>query len=107
MIRSLRFRLTALYLAFFSLLFILFSAFLYNVLSNALQARLDETLSAEDNTLASLLQDELLEMKGELGVIAPGAYADIIAVPGDPLANVDTLKNPSFVMKDGNVFKQP
>src|SRR3954464_5439998 len=49
---------------------------------------------------------ELLEMKGEIGVIAPGAYADIVAVPGDPLANVDALKNPSFVMKDGSVFKQ-
>src|SRR3954449_8996200 len=49
---------------------------------------------------------ELLEMKGEIGVIAPGAYADIVAVAGDPLANVDALKNASFVMKDGSVFKQ-
>ena len=49
---------------------------------------------------------ELLDMQGELGVIAPGAYADIIAVPGDPLANMDVLKNVSFVMKDGKVFKQ-
>jgi imidazolonepropionase-like amidohydrolase len=49
---------------------------------------------------------DLLEMKGELGVIAPGAYADIIAVHGDPLANIDALKSPSFVMKDGSVFKQ-
>ncbi len=49
---------------------------------------------------------DLLDMKGELGVIAPGAYADIVAVQGDPLANVDALKNAVFVMKDGNVFKQ-
>jgi imidazolonepropionase-like amidohydrolase len=49
---------------------------------------------------------ELLEMKGELGVIAPGAYADVIAVTGDPLANIDALKDVNFVMKDGNVFKQ-
>jgi len=49
---------------------------------------------------------ELLEMKGEIGVIAPGAYADIVAVSGDPLANVDALKNASFVMKDGEVFKK-
>jgi len=48
----------------------------------------------------------LLEMKGDLGVIAPGALADIIAVQGDPLANVDALKNATFVMKDGTVFKQ-
>jgi imidazolonepropionase-like amidohydrolase len=49
---------------------------------------------------------ELLDMKDELGVIAPGAYADIIAVEGDPLASVDALKNVTFVMKDGVVFKQ-
>ncbi len=49
---------------------------------------------------------ELLEMKGELGVIAPGAYADVIAVSGDPLINIGALKDVSFVMKDGSVFKQ-
>jgi imidazolonepropionase-like amidohydrolase len=49
---------------------------------------------------------DLLDMKGEIGVIAPGAYADIVAVQGDPLANVSVLKNVSFVMKDGKVFKQ-
>ncbi len=49
---------------------------------------------------------DLLEMKGELGVVAPGAYADIVAVQGDPLANIEALKNVSFVMKDGAVFKQ-
>jgi imidazolonepropionase-like amidohydrolase len=48
----------------------------------------------------------LLEMKGDIGVIAPGAFADIVAVQGDPLANIDALKNVSFVMKDGAVFKQ-
>jgi imidazolonepropionase-like amidohydrolase len=49
---------------------------------------------------------DLLDMKGELGVIAPGAYADIVAVSGDPLANVDALKNVTFVMKDGKTFKK-
>jgi imidazolonepropionase-like amidohydrolase len=49
---------------------------------------------------------ELLDMKGELGVIAPGAYADIVAVSGDPLDNIDALKNAVFVMKNGSVFKQ-
>src|SRR5271157_4768694 len=48
---------------------------------------------------------ELLEMKGRLGVIAPGAYADVVAVAGDPLANVKILENVGFVMKDGKVFK--
>jgi imidazolonepropionase-like amidohydrolase len=49
---------------------------------------------------------ELLDRKGELGVIAAGAYADIVAVPGDPLANIEVLKQVNFVMKDGAVFKQ-
>jgi len=48
---------------------------------------------------------ELLEMKGQLGVIAPGAYADVVAVAGDPLANIKILGNVGFVMKDGKVFK--
>lgn len=48
----------------------------------------------------------LLDMKGDIGVIAPGAFADIIAVQSDPLANIEALKNATFVMKDGNVFKQ-
>jgi imidazolonepropionase-like amidohydrolase len=48
---------------------------------------------------------ELLDMKGKLGVIAPGAYADIVAVSGDPLADIKTLENVGFVMKDGKVFK--
>jgi imidazolonepropionase-like amidohydrolase len=49
---------------------------------------------------------ELLDMSGELGVIAPGAYADVIAVSGDPLRDVNVLKDVRFVMKDGSVFKQ-
>jgi imidazolonepropionase-like amidohydrolase len=48
---------------------------------------------------------ELLDMKGKLGVIAPGGYADIVAVSGDPLADIKTLENVGFVMKDGKVFK--
>ena len=48
---------------------------------------------------------ELLDMTNELGVIAPGAYADVVAVNGDPLKNVDVLKDVRFVMKDGKVFR--
>jgi imidazolonepropionase-like amidohydrolase len=48
---------------------------------------------------------ELLEMRGQLGVIAPGAYADVVAVSGDPLADVKLLENVGFVMKNGQVFK--
>jgi imidazolonepropionase-like amidohydrolase len=48
---------------------------------------------------------EMLEMTGRVGVVAPGAFADIIAVPGDPLKSVKELGNVQFVMKDGKVFK--
>jgi imidazolonepropionase-like amidohydrolase len=48
---------------------------------------------------------DLLDMKGQIGVIAPGAYGDIVAVAGDPLADVKILENVGFVMKDGKVFK--
>ena len=49
---------------------------------------------------------DLLEMQDDLGAIKPGAYADIIMVGGDPLANIAVLKDVRFVMKDGKVFKQ-
>jgi imidazolonepropionase-like amidohydrolase len=48
---------------------------------------------------------EMLDRKGELGTLAPGAYADIVAVSGDPLKSIDELKNVKFVMKGGAVYK--
>jgi len=48
----------------------------------------------------------MLEMEGKIGIVAPGAYADIIAVPGDPLRDIKTLETVSFVMKDGRVFRE-
>jgi imidazolonepropionase-like amidohydrolase len=48
---------------------------------------------------------ELLRQQGRLGLIAPGAYADIIAVQGDPLADVTVLQHVGFVMKAGTVYK--
>ena len=46
----------------------------------------------------------MLDKEGELGVIAPGALADVIALPGDPLKDIKTLEDVRFVMKDGQVF---
>jgi len=48
---------------------------------------------------------EMLDMQGKIGVITQGAYADMVAVDGDPLQNVKILENVQFVMKDGKVFK--
>src|SRR6201984_1568148 len=49
---------------------------------------------------------ELLGKRGELGTIAPGAYADGVAAQGDPLADVGVLQHVSFVMKGGVVFQR-
>ncbi|HZJ54213.1 MAG TPA: amidohydrolase family protein [Myxococcaceae bacterium] len=48
---------------------------------------------------------EMLGMKGQLGVVAQGAYADIVAVSADPLKDVKALEKVVFVMKDGKVFR--
>jgi imidazolonepropionase-like amidohydrolase len=47
----------------------------------------------------------MLDREGEIGVVAPGAFADIIAVPGDPLKDIKQLGNVQFVMKDGQVYR--
>jgi imidazolonepropionase-like amidohydrolase len=49
---------------------------------------------------------DLLGRADQVGSIKPGKYADIIAVGGDPLADVRLLENVQFVMKDGKVYKQ-
>ena len=48
---------------------------------------------------------DMLDMIGEIGVIAPGAYAELIAVSGDPLKDIGELEHVKFVMQDGAVYK--
>ncbi len=60
-----------------------------------------EALQAATSVAASVL-----DMKAELGSIETGKFADIIATDGDPLSNVATLMNVTFVMKDGKVYKK-
>jgi len=48
----------------------------------------------------------MLDMEGKIGVVAPGAFADIVAVGSDPLHDIKALENVQFVMKDGQVFKR-
>jgi imidazolonepropionase-like amidohydrolase len=48
---------------------------------------------------------ELLGWENQVGAIAPGLHADLIAVPGDPIADIDALTRVDFVMKDGTVVR--
>jgi imidazolonepropionase-like amidohydrolase len=49
---------------------------------------------------------DLLGHSDEFGSIKPGKFADIIAVTGDPLADIRLLENVQFVMKEGKIYKQ-
>jgi len=49
---------------------------------------------------------ELLGWPGDVGAIEAGAYADLIAVRGNPLEDIRELEDVRFVMKGGEVFKQ-
>ncbi|MDW4550126.1 Xaa-Pro dipeptidase [Defluviimonas sp. D31] len=67
--------------------------------------------------MATSTNAELLELsgprlpyqQGKLGVIREGAYADLILVDGNPLADIDLVANPDdnfdLIMKDGRIFK--
>jgi len=48
---------------------------------------------------------ELLDRSDDLGTVAPGKMADLVAVDGDPLADVRQLEDVDFVMKGGVVYK--
>lgn len=48
---------------------------------------------------------QLLGVEKTRGAIKPGLFADIIATPENPLDNINTVKQVSFVMKNGKVFK--
>jgi imidazolonepropionase-like amidohydrolase len=48
---------------------------------------------------------ELLGWSDKVGRVAPGLYADLIAVDADPLMDVTALENVRFVMKGGRVYK--
>jgi imidazolonepropionase-like amidohydrolase len=49
---------------------------------------------------------KLLRWDGQIGELKPGYYADIIAVPGNPLDDISVVEHVSFVMKNGAVVRQ-
>jgi imidazolonepropionase-like amidohydrolase len=50
---------------------------------------------------------DALGRSADVGAIAAGRYGDLIAVAGDPLADVTRLQSVAFVMKGGEVVKSP
>lgn len=54
---------------------------------------------------ATSVAARILRQEGRLGVLHPGALADLVAVPGNPLQDILALREVSFVMKGGQVYK--
>lgn len=48
---------------------------------------------------------ELLRMDDALGTLEPGKFADIVAIKGDPLADMAHMANIAFIMKGGSIYK--
>jgi imidazolonepropionase-like amidohydrolase len=48
----------------------------------------------------------ILRWQGQIGELKPGYFADIIAVPGNPLNDIAAVEHVSFVMKDGVIFRR-
>jgi imidazolonepropionase-like amidohydrolase len=50
---------------------------------------------------------KLLGWPDQIGALKPNYFADIIAVPGDPLSDISVLQKVTFVMKGGTVYRRP
>jgi imidazolonepropionase-like amidohydrolase len=72
----------------------------------AYQVRLGQT-PLEAIRSATLWAAELLGWQDRIGQVAPGLYADLVAVAGDPTADVSLLESICFVMKAGQVVACP
>ena len=55
---------------------------------------------------ATALAAESLGLANEIGALAPGLQADIVAVAGNPLEDIDALRRVSFVMKAGKIYRR-
>ncbi len=54
---------------------------------------------------ATVSAAELLQMQDKIGSVEPGKFADLVAVPENPLSDVGALEHVDFVMKEGEVYK--
>ncbi len=56
---------------------------------------------------ATITAAELMQLDDAIGTVEAGKLADLIAVPADPLTDIETLRRVAFVMKDGVVYRAP
>jgi imidazolonepropionase-like amidohydrolase len=77
------------------------------------QARELELLVKYGMTPLAVLQADMLNgakllgWEGQIGELKPGYYADIVAVPGNPLEDIRVIEHVSFVMRGGAIEKSP
>lgn len=73
------------------------------------EMRIDLDEPANIIASATRINADLLNQRGSLGTISPGAYADLLVVQGDPLRDVrvltDAARNLKLIMKDGVIYK--
>jgi imidazolonepropionase-like amidohydrolase len=64
-------------------------------------------MSAADVLRADLINGaKLLDWADSIGQLKPGFYADILAVPGDPIQDISVTAKPVFVMKNGEILRK-
>jgi len=56
---------------------------------------------------ATSVAARLLDQDDSLGAVAPGRYADLVAVAGDPVSDIEEMQRVRFVMKEGTVYLRP
>ncbi len=66
-------------------------------------------MATADNGELMALSGVMNPYPGKLGVVKPGALADLLLVDGDPIANIELVENPEknfvVIMKDGKIYK--
>lgn len=79
----------------------------FNVPSNIVQEirlMVENGMSPEEAlSSATRVAAEALGLGDQIGTIEPGKYADILALDGDPLSNLNSLENVTWVMKEGKI----
>jgi len=65
-------------------------------------------MPAADVMRADLINGaRLLGWAGQIGELKPHYYADVVAVPGNPLEDISVLEKVAFVMKGGTIYRRP